>query len=279
MEIVDSQVHTWRGVVPDSLVPPHLSGTFDETRLLPLMDGAGVDKAILVTPVWTDSWDDVQIDMARKHPDRFAVMGYLPVDAPESRGRLASWLERPGMLGVRATFSRRRHAVWLRDGTADWFFAEAAEAGVPVMAYAPLAVADLGAVAERHPDLRLIVDHMAVPLVVKGDELTPYIDEVVKLARLENVAVKVSSLPHYSSVGYPHPDVWPHVLRVIEHFGPERSFWGTDITWGGEGKDLVRLYREAVQMMERALAPLGEQERAAVMGRGLLDWIGWPRAA
>lgn len=278
MEIVDAQIHTWRGVLQDSLVPPHLDGMFDERQLLPLMDAAGVRKAVVVTPVWTDSGDEVQLDMARLHPDRFAVMGYLPIDDPASRGRFATWLSIPGMLGIRATFSRRRHAVWLTDGTADWFFAEAAEAGVPVMAYAPLRVADLGAQAHRNPDLRLIVDHMAVPLTVRGPELEPYIDEVVKLAALENVAVKVSSLPHYSAAPFPHEDVHEHLHRVVEAFGPRRSFWGSDITWGANGADLDSLYREAVGMMAFALEPFTENERALVMGEGLLQWLGWPGA-
>ena len=276
MEIVDGQIHTWRGVNPDSLVAPHIAGEFDERRVLPLMDAAGVDKAILVTTVWTDSGNDVQLDMARRHPDRFRVMGYLAIDDPESRGRLTTWLSQPGMVGVRASFSRRRHAVWLTDGTADWFFEEAASAGVPVMAYAPLRVADLGAYARKHPELRLIADHMAVRLTVTGAELKPYIDELVKLAPLENVAVKVSSLPHFSGEPYPHADVQPHLLRVIEAFGAGRCFWGTDLTWGADGKPLEPLYREAVSMMGVALEGLSQSERGSIMGAGILRWLGWP---
>ena len=275
-EIVDSQVHTWRGVDSSSIVPPHLSGAFDEQRLLPLMDANGVGKAILVTPVWTDSDNDVQLDIARMHPDRFAVMGYLRGDDPAGRERLSAWRSEPGMLGVRATFSRRRYAAWLTDGTADWFFETAAAAGVPVMAYAPLRVADLGAFAERLPELQLIVDHMAVPLIVKGREITPYIDSIVELARLDNVAVKVSSLPHFSGLPYPHGDVVEQLLRVIDCFGPERSFWGSDITWGAERFDLGELYRESVGMMESALAGLTGGERGLVMGGAILDWLGWP---
>jgi predicted TIM-barrel fold metal-dependent hydrolase len=277
MEIVDAQIHSWRSARPDSLVSPHIEGVFDETRLIPLMDAAGVARAILVTPVWTDSDNDVQLDMAQRYPERFAVMGYLPVDAPESRGQLARWLSQPGMLGVRVSFSRRRHAVWLTDGTADWFWDEAEQADVPVMAYAPLRVADLATVARRHPNLRLVVDHMAIPLIVRGGDISPYIDELLKLADLENVAVKVSSLPHFSAEPYPHLDVFTYVLRVIHHYGAERCFWGTDITWGAAGADLEQIYRESVEMMEVGLADLSVADRESVMGLGVTRWLHWGR--
>ena len=275
MEVVDGQLHTWRGARLDSLVSPHIEGTFDEERVIPLMDNAGVARAILVTPVWTDSGNETQLDMARAFPDRFAVMGFLAIDDPDSRGQLKNWLTRPGMLGVRASFSRRRHAVWLTDGTADWFFDEAEQNHIPVMAYAPLKVADLASVARRHPGLSLIVDHMAVPLTVRGRELEPYIDELVKLAPLDNVAVKVSSLPHYSAVPFPHADVSEHVLRVVDHFGPDRCFWGSDITWGAQGHDLNQLYAEAVSMMNKTLASLVDSEKDSIMGNGIRRWLHW----
>jgi predicted TIM-barrel fold metal-dependent hydrolase len=276
VEIVDGQIHAWRGFRADSLVSPHLEGVFDDKRILELMDAAGVARAVLVTPVYTDSGNDVQLDMARRFPSRFGVMGYLAIDDPASRGQLAAWLTQPGMLGVRFTFSRRRHAVWLTNGTADWVWEEAEAADVPVMVYAPLQVTDMIAVAERHPRLRLILDHLAVPLTVRGADLKPYIDRLVTLAALPNVAVKVSSLPHFSATPYPHRDVFEHVYRVVDAFGARRCFWGTDVTWGAAGLDLHQLYTEAVSMMDDALAPLPESDRALIMGRGLMDWLRWP---
>jgi L-fuconolactonase len=275
MEIVDGQLHAWRGAATDSLVSPHIDGVFDEERVLPLMDAAGVSRAVLVTPVWSDDGNATQLDMARKYPERFGVMGYLPVDDPESRGQVTDWLAQPGMLGIRFSFSRRRHAALLKDGSVDWIWDEAEAGRVPVMVYAPLDISNIAKAAQRHPDLRIIVDHMAVPLTVRGADLEPYIDELVKLESYRNVAVKVSSLPHFSATAYPHADVHPHVARVIDTFGPARSFWGTDITWGAAGKDLGELYREAVSMMDAALAPFDASERESVMGRGILDWLDW----
>src|SRR5258708_30135022 len=37
-------------------------------------------------------------------PGRFAVMGRIPLEKPESAALLPNWKEQPGMLGVRLTF-------------------------------------------------------------------------------------------------------------------------------------------------------------------------------
>ena len=51
-------------------------------------------------------------------------------------------------------------AKWLTDGTADWFWPAAEKAGLPVMFLAPGNGPAFLRIAERHPGLHLIVDHM-----------------------------------------------------------------------------------------------------------------------
>jgi hypothetical protein len=70
-------------------------------------------------------------------------------------------------------------------------------------------------------------------------------------------------------------DVWPHLLRVIDVYGPHRCFWGSDITWGAQGLALEPLYSEAVTMMNEALASLDETDKGLVMGGAIHDWLRW----
>src|SRR5262249_1804089 len=97
----------------------------------------------------------------KRYPDRFAVMGRIPLEKPESAALLPKWKEQPGMLGVRVTFLGPA-AAWLTDGTAGWFWPAAEKARLPVMFLSPGRASEFAHIAEHHPQLTLIVDHMGV---------------------------------------------------------------------------------------------------------------------
>ena len=58
---------------------------------------------------------------------------------------------------------------------------------------------------------------------------TLVIATTVALAKYPNVSVKVSASPGLSRQPYPFRDVAEH-QAVLEAYGPQRSYWGTDIT-------------------------------------------------
>jgi predicted TIM-barrel fold metal-dependent hydrolase len=88
-----------------------------------------------------------------------------------------------------------------------------------------------GAIADKHPQLTLILDHTGVTAaMVKDGKLDDGIAETVALAKYPNVGVKVSASPGLSREPYPFRDVAGHINRVFEAYGPQRSYWGTDLT-------------------------------------------------
>jgi len=236
MTIIDSQVHIWAPETPAKpyakidASPPHRPVPLGHEELLREMDGAGVERCVLVPPTWEDDRNDTSLEAARLHPDRFVVMGKIKIHRPESRALMATWKNQPHMLGIRMTFNAGQSRRWLIDGTADWFWDAAERYDVPVMTFAPNDVPKLLEVAERHPGLRMIVDHMGLSSALRGKSLEPAVTEVIKFARLKNVAVKVSALPCYVDEPYPFPTLHPLVRRVVDAFGPQRCFWGTDLS-------------------------------------------------
>ena len=233
------------------------------------MDGAGVHRCVLVPPTWEADRNDTSLEAARLHPDRFAVMGRLKINAPESRALVATWKDQPHMLGIRMVFNRGRSREWLDDGTADWFWHAAERYDIPVMAFAPGAVTKLGAIAERHPGLRMIIDHMGLSTALRGKPLDSAVDELIKMARLPNVAVKVSALPCYVDEAYPFPTLHPLIRRVVDAFGPQRCFWGTDLS------HLPCSYRQAVTLFTEELGFLSTIDKEWIMGRGIAEWLNW----
>ena len=73
------------------------------------------------------------------------------------------------MLGLRFYFNERRKESWVTDGTLDWIWHAAERAGVPVSLAAAMFLPTVGKIAERHPGLKLIVDHMGVPRASRGE--------------------------------------------------------------------------------------------------------------
>jgi len=280
MFIVDAQVHIWLPERPDRPWPkngraaPHIESGFGAERLLALMNEAGVDRAVLVPPSWEGDRIDYVLDVARRYPERFAVMARIAIDDPAARGTLGAWMRQPGMLGARLTFVHPNEQSWLTNGTTEWFWHEAEQVGMPVMVHAPQCMDELGAIAERHPALRLIIDHMGIyRMKVDDPGFAAAIARTVALARHPNVAVKVSCLPFYSMEAWPFADMTPHVRKVIEAYGPRRAFWGTDLT-----KMLPRFpYRTCIDHL-LGLDFLTDEDKEWVMGRGIAAWLNWPPA-
>jgi predicted TIM-barrel fold metal-dependent hydrolase len=274
--IVDAQVHLWKAESPDwPWVPgrkPQLPEPFTIERLLPLMDEAGVDRCVIVPPSWPGDRNDYGLEAAKRHPNRFAVMGRLPLGNPaQSKALLPKWKEQPGMLGVRLTFMREQAAA-LTSGAADWFWPEAEKAGLPVMFLAPDNVPKFVPIAERHPGLTLIIDHMSLMQETAAERRIPKaIDDVVALAKYPNVSVKLSSAPTYSFEPYPWRDMTEHLKRCFDAYGPQRCHWGTDLT----NAFAKSTYRQRITHFTEELPFLSEQDKDWVMGRAILKRLNW----
>ena len=132
--IVDAQVHLWKAESPDwkwvSGLQPQLPEPFTIERLVPMMDEAGVDRAVIVPPSWPGDRNDYALEAVKRYPTRFRVMGRIPLQDPKSADLLPKWKEQQGMLGVRVTFNNAQTIPWLTDGTASWFWAAAEKAGL-----------------------------------------------------------------------------------------------------------------------------------------------------
>jgi predicted TIM-barrel fold metal-dependent hydrolase len=276
MTIIDAQVHVWppekpeRPYIKEDASNPHRPVPLTHERLLGEMDSAGVDRVILVPPSWEGFRNDYALQAARQFPDRFAVMGKVRLDERASKDKLATWLDQTGMLGFRISFRHSGTHSFLDDGTADWFWADCERYDIPVMIFAPFAVEKIGEIAERHPALRVIVDHMGLNVQWKGKDLGPGVDVVLKFARLPNVSVKASCLPCYVAEPYPYPTLHPQIRRVVDTFGPQRVFWGTDLS------QLPCSYRQAVTLFTEELDFLSQEDKHWIMGKAIAQWLRWP---
>ena len=79
MTVVDAQVYIWGAETPERPWPPggaalaHRPTPLGKDELLRDMDAAGVDHAIIVPPSWEGDRNDLAMEAALLHPDRFNV--------------------------------------------------------------------------------------------------------------------------------------------------------------------------------------------------------------
>ena len=170
---------------------------------------------------------------------------------------------------MRFTFHLSPSSGWLADGSIDWFWTAAERAQLPLMVNVPGQTAKIAPIAQRHPRLRFILDHMARPRGLKDDDAFADLDDLLALARHPNVAVKTSSIPCYSTEAYPFRNLDKYLRRIHEAFGARRMLWGTDYT------RLTVPYRDAVRHVREGMDFLSAGDREWVAGRACAEWVGW----
>jgi predicted TIM-barrel fold metal-dependent hydrolase len=275
--ITDSQVHIWEVDRPDRPWPqpprnePQLPNGFSAEEMLAEMDRAGVDRAVIVPPTWVGEGNETALEVVQKYPQRFAIMGRIDVTRPDLKEALAAWKQQPGMLGVRHTFRTQPYATWLDDGTYEPFWAYAEEYGIPVMCLVAGVAGKLAPIAEKHPGLTLIVDHMGCDLQAgKGAPSFATLDQLLRLAKYPRVLVKVSSAPCFSAEPYPFRDINPFLRQIYEAFGARRLMWGADRT------RLTSTYEECVRHFSEGLDFLSSDDKEWILGKTLATELGWP---
>jgi len=273
MKIIDAQVHIWSQTV----IPPgsghRQAQSFSAEELLAEMAEAGVDAALLHPPFsWDPTSNVLSIEAAKKHPDRFAIMGQFPPMDRDNARLLPGWRRQSGMMGLRWAMLYGDQPQQMKDGALDWIWPVAEKEGVPVALLGGMYLAKFRQIAETHPRLTMIIDHCGLKSGAKDDAALEHLDELLALAKLPNVAMKATGAPGYSTQPYPFRNLHDPLHRLFDAFGPDRFFWGTDIT------RMPCTYRQCVTFFTEELPWLKGQDLEKVMGRALTKWVGWDYA-
>jgi predicted TIM-barrel fold metal-dependent hydrolase len=236
------------------------------------MDAAGVTRALLIPPAFDGGRPDYSIAAAERYPGRFGVVGRLSLTDPAAPTQMEQWAEEKHGYGLRFAFFLPEQKAQLSDGSIDWLWPHAEKLGIPLMIYPTQDfLGYFGDIAGKYDRLRITIDHMAVGHTAadRDDNAFPHMRALTALAALPNVAVKASAAPDYSTEPYPYRNLHGPLRQIIDAFGPERVFWGTDLT------RLNCTYREAVTMFTEEMSWLSKSELALIMDEGVRAWHGW----
>ena len=272
--VIDSQVHAYERNSPERPWHGTLEGPDEVTGddMVAAMDAVGVDGALLVSPYSMYRYDaSYALEVYAKHPGRFGLIRPFDAESEATADEMADWTGRPGVVGAR---------IMLTYGEFDAdhpglgrILIAGGRAGVPVNIMASGQLPLVRELARRHPDTQVVVDHvgLAQPFQPPAPP-EPFADlaNVLSLAELDNVAIKISGACTLSHEPFPYADIWEPLGRTFEAYGFDRCMWGTDWTRA------VRLltYEQGVEAF-RVTDRLTDGERAALMGGSLARIYGW----
>jgi len=131
----------------------------------------------------------------------------------------------------------------------------------------------LAGLARRNPRTQIVLDHVGLRQPFEPPPpAEPFADleQVLGLAKFDNVAIKITGACTLSHKPFPYVDLWQPLQRIFEAFGIDRCMWGTDWT---RATGLLT-YEQGVAAF-RITDQLSDADRAALMGGSLTRIYNW----
>lgn len=265
------------------LLPPfNEATTFPAEALLAQMDWAGVERAVLLQGPFYGEANAYVASAVARFPDRF-VGAFAPDPfAPDARHRYKQCVEDYGLSIVKFELTEPtgltgRYSDLRIDAPAHrWLFEAAESDGLTVTfdlgkigsrAYQTDAVA---AIAERHPNLTIVIAHLAQPPIGECDDAlsNEQWKEQILLGCKPNVFFDLSALPAYSPDydEYPYLAARAYIKCAAELIGAEKIMWGADVP----GLLTSGSYRQLLNYVRLHCDFLTEGELAGVLGLNAL---------
>jgi L-fuconolactonase len=168
-----------------------------------------------------------------------------------------------GLRGIRHLIHHEPDPDWLVRPDVEAGLALVASLGLTfdVVAVFPNHLRHVPRIADEHPDLTLVIDHLAKP-PIRGPGWGQWRRELEEAARRPNVVAKLSGLDTAAGPGWTADEIQPSVDVALEAFGASRMLFGSD--W--PVCRLVSTYDAVVEAARRWVSGLSPGEQEAVLG-------------
>lgn len=227
--IIDAHQHFWRiargdyGWMDDSTAA--IRRDFLPRDLLTLAQAGGVGGSVLVQAAPTLAETLFLLELADRTPLVRGVVGWIDLtgDVDAQLARIAH----PALRGIRPMLQDIPDSGWVLDDRVVAGLRRVADAGLRMDALiTPRHLPAITALADRLPDLPLVIDHCAKP--VFSDLDAGWRAGMTALAARPQVFCKLSGLATEFGPGWSADGLRPVFEHVLAAFGPGRLMWGSD---------------------------------------------------
>ncbi|MEI6581954.1 MAG: amidohydrolase family protein [Chitinophagia bacterium] len=265
---IDSHQHFWKynsedypwitdahAVIKRDFLPEHLS---------PLLKAANLNGCVAVQAMQQLRETDFLLQLAENSPSIVGVVGWVPFCDANVEAHITRYAENSKTVGF-------RHII--QDEADDQFMLRSNfNEGIRLLTRYALCydlliferhLPQSIAFVDKHPELSIIVDHIAKPRIRKNEFDHSWAKNIRLLAERDHVCCKLSGLVTEVRDAEWHAELLqPYFNTVLEAFGANRVLFGSD--WP---VCLLRSeYGQWLQVVTSLIAPLTATEQAAIMG-------------
>lgn len=276
MDRIDAHQHFWRidrgdyHWMDDSVAP--IRRDILPEDLAPLLTRHGIKGTVVVQAAATEAETRFLLSLAKDAPFVRGVVGWVDLAAVDVGARLDDLAADPILKGVRPMLQDIDETDWVARPAVMRGLRAVAERGLRLDALAqPRHLTVLAQVAQQIPDLPIVIDHCAKPVIAgEVDSGDAWWAAMALLATLPQVMCKLSGLANEAGPGWSADRLRPVAEHALHVFGPDRVMWGSD--W--PVLELAGDYDGWIAATDTLLSDLSEADRAEVLGATAIRFYG-----
>jgi L-fuconolactonase len=267
--VIDAHFHCWHLARGDyGWLTPELAPIYRDVQVADWQQQAqavGVTGGVLVQAAPTAQETRFLLQQAQDNPAVLGVVGWIDMLAPDAVAQVAQCAQQPRLKGLRPMLQDLTDPDWILQPAIQPVLAAMARHGLVFDALIqPVHLPRILALTQAHPDLTVVVDHGAKP-VIDAAAMTVWVEPMALLARQtdpDKVVCKLSGLWTEAPAGQPVAVVRPWCDALLQMWGPHRLLWGSD--W--PVLELAGSYAAWRACSLDVLARLSAAEQSAVLG-------------
>jgi L-fuconolactonase len=278
---VDAHQHFWSIARNDyGWLTPALQRLYRDmlpADLAPLLRRSGIAKTIVVQAAESEAETEFLLGLAAQNDFIAGVVGWTDLAAPDAPARIERLARDRRLVGLRPMLQDLPDTEWLLRDAVRPALAAMARVGLRLDALIrPRHLPMLLRVAERHPDLPIVVDHAAKP-EIRNASIDDWAADIRRIARDTRAFCKLSGLVTEAAPGWSPETLAPYVEVLLDAFGSRRLMWGSDwpVMLEGYPADAVAPYADWCDTTARLVERASRDDRTQIFGGCAASFYGF----
>jgi L-fuconolactonase len=264
---IDAHQHFWDlDLLPYPWMPPAPSPirrNFLPDDLKPILERNRFDGSVVVQATSVPEEAPWLLKLAGEHDFVLGVVAWVDLESPTLGTTLDELQQHSKFCGVRHLVHDEPDDRWLLRPTVLEGLRELARRRIPYdLLLRPQHLPVVPELCEQVPDLAMVIDHIAKPLIATK-VFDGWAQDMERVSKISHLHVKISGMITEAKWdGWTADDLKPYVDHALNLFGPERSMFGSD--W--PVCLLAGTWKEVLAGFTQAIGPRSEAVRDALLG-------------